>query len=131
MEVLKMNGGMAFTPLVLLIGIVVALVVGFVGGSVLAGQNEAGMQGGSVGAGGDLTLSDKNFIVNVANLQMAQITDATARQSVLLDWCTAGGGQWFPLTQNSAVNVTPEQAAQLRAQGATAQQLSDGNFVAE
>src|SRR3989344_6817025 len=109
-----MDDGMKISPLGFAIGTIIALAIGLGAGMYFSGQGAAQPAQGSSG----LTLEDKNFMINVANLQIDQIVNATAQQSVLLDWCTAGGGQWFPLTQNSAVNVTSQQAQQLKDQGA-------------
>lgn len=122
-----MGDGTTLTPLFVAIIAIVALVAGFAGGNYLAGQQGSGAgQQQAVG----LTLDDRNFIVTVANLQMGQITQATALQSAQLDWCTAGGGQWFTQARQAALPVTEQQAQQLRQQGANVQQLQDGNYVA-
>ncbi len=124
-----MGDGMAFTPLFLAIAAIVALAVGFGAGSYLSGQG-AGQGTGGPPQGNGLTIADRNFIVNVANLQMDQLLQSTAAQAAGLDWCTAGGGQWVTQTRQAALNVTAEQAMQLQRQGAQVQRLQDGNYVA-
>ena len=73
---------------------------------------------------------DRNFLVQVANAQVELITRLTAEQSAIVDWCTAGGGQWLTNQRQAQVNVTSQQAQQLQAQGSQVVQ-QDGNFLAQ
>ena len=123
-----MDNGMKFTPLFLAIGVIVALIAGFAAGGYFAGQQGNGAAAQDSGLA--LTLEDKNFIVNVANLQIDQIARATALQAVNLDWCTANGGVWNVNQRAAQVVVNSQVAAQLEQGGADVTQSQDGNWVA-
>lgn len=111
-----------------LIPIVVALIAGLVIGFVAAGYMQPDGSGAVTTA--RLSDEDKNFLVGVANAQVDLTTRLTAQQSAGLDWCTAGGGQWFTNQRQGQLAVTGQQAQQLQQQGGQVVQAADGNFLA-
>lgn len=118
-------GNMANDNNMMLIGVVVALVVGvgigYFGGSTIAPQKVS------------LNDADKNFLVQVANAQVdltTRFTGAQAAQAAALDWCTVNGGQWNLVQQPAVIPVSAQAAQQLQSSGYIVQQSQDGNYLA-
>ena len=120
---------MTFTPLFLAIGIIVALIAGFAAGNYLGAQENGGNAAtpSQNTSGSSLSLDDRNFLVNVANSQVALTANAVIGQ---LDWCIANGGQWNVLQQPAQVQVSAEVAGQIEQQGNEVFRTADGNWIA-
>ncbi len=107
--------------------IVIALIAGI--GIGLFSNLFFGLGQGNVLLGNASAFSeqDKNFLVNLANSQIALTVSKVVAQS---DWCIASGGQWHSLQQAGELPISKEQAQSLETQGYSISQKSDGNWFA-
>ncbi len=69
---------------------------------------------------------DKNFLVTLANSQIALTVNKVVEQS---DWCLASGGQWHNVSQAGELSISKEQALEFEKQGYSVFQKSDGNWL--
>ncbi len=69
---------------------------------------------------------DKNFLVTLANSQIALTVNKVVEQS---DWCIASGGQWHNVSQAGELSISKEQALEFEEQGYSVFQKSDGNWL--
>ncbi|MDD5163936.1 MAG: hypothetical protein PHD95_07080 [Candidatus ainarchaeum sp.] len=111
----------------LYVAIVIALVAGIVIG--LFSSQFFGLWQGNVFSGNASGFSDqdKNFLVNLANSQIALTVNKVVAQS---DWCIASGGEWQTAQQPGELAISKEQAQSLETQGYSVSQKSDGNWIA-
>jgi len=123
-----MDNGMTFTPLFLGVGVIVALVAGFAAGGFMAAEGADNTAAPAQNtAGNSFSLDDRNFLVNLANSQVALTSNAVIGQ---LDWCIANGGVWNVLQQPAQVQVSEEVAGQIQQQGNEVFRTADGNWIA-
>lgn len=116
---------MQFDEKVFVLGVVVAVLLGFGLGYFAFGSNSQQVSKAA------LSEEDKNFLIGIARDQIDLTTRLTALQAANIDWCTANNGQWNYITQQATLPISKDQASVFLQQGANVQQLPDGNFVAQ